>query len=118
MHQKYLETEINCLGNGHASVADTLMNMGNVYDSLGDHETALVHYQKALNIYVQALGPSRVSVAETMLSVAETMFNMSIVYDNTGGASKGLELTRSAHSICLAALGRDHPKTKECAQFI
>jgi hypothetical protein len=32
-------------------------------------------------------------------AVADTLFNMSMIYDNIGDESKGLELTRRAHSI-------------------
>jgi tetratricopeptide (TPR) repeat protein len=92
--------------------------LGNIYNRIGLVKDEQGNYNEALLMYKESLTVKVGKIGTGHVSVAETMFNMSIVYDNTGGASKGLELTRSAHSICLAALGRDHPKTKEYAQLI
>ena len=93
------------------SVATTEMNIGIVLKEQGDYENALVHLQKALDINIKCLGHSHVSVADTM-------YNMSIIYAKLGDESKRLELTRNAHSIYLAAVGPDHPTTREVAKYI
>ena len=87
------------------------MNMGSVEGSRGNFQEALEYFEKALEIYLKSYGGAHEAVADTL-------FNMSIIYDNIGDESKGLELTRRAHSICVVALGADHPKTKNYARFI
>jgi hypothetical protein len=46
-------------------------------------------FEKSLEIKIQCVSNSHVSVADTM-------YNMSIIYDNLGDTAKGLELTRNA----------------------
>ena len=51
------------------SVAGTYNNMGNVYESLGDYEKALFHFQNALDIKIKSLGGAHVSVADTKTNI-------------------------------------------------
>jgi hypothetical protein len=67
-----LDAQVRCLGIGHVSVAETHGNMGNVYNSLGDYEKALFHFNTALPILIWQLGNAHASVAMTKGSMANT----------------------------------------------
>jgi len=50
--------------------------------------------------------------------MADTKQNIGLVYGKLGNNTKQLQLDREAHTIYLQALGPEHPKTKEIAQYI
>ena len=90
-------------------MAATEMNIGNVLQQQGDHENALLRYQKALKIQEVALGPFHVAVAATKLNIA-------LVYKRLGDLARARSFQSEAHSIYERNLGPDHPKTQNAAR--
>ncbi len=90
---------ISQMGQAHGSVADTYVTMGIVQRKLGIVQRKLRNLQKALELYQMALEIQLKCFGGAHVSVADTLFNMSMIDDNIGDESKGLELTRRAHSI-------------------
>ena len=92
-------------------MAVTLSNIAGVNNSRGKFQEALANMEKVLEIQLKCLGGSHASVAGTKM-------NIGLVYCELGNKTKQLQLDREAYSIYLQALGPDHPKTKEIAQYI
>ena len=84
------------------------MNIGNVYQRLGDYEKALFHLQKALAIQEVALGPSHADVARTK-------WNIGLVYQQLGNLAQARSCFEEAHTMFETSLGPDHPDTKKAA---
>ena len=59
----------------HSSIAETINNIGLVYDSQNRFDEALIKYEEALRIYKETL-PSNHS------SIASTINNIGLVYQN------------------------------------
>ena len=83
------------------SVAGTYVNMGVAYEKLGDYKNALVHQQKALDIYERALGPSHVSCAVTHANIGST-------YQKMGDTENAMTHLSIALPIHLESLGPKH----------
>jgi tetratricopeptide (TPR) repeat protein len=77
------------------------VNIGNVYQRLGDNEKALFHFNTALPVLESQLGASHVSVARTH-------GNMGCVYESLGDYEKARFHHDKALEIKLKCLGRDH----------
>ena len=92
-----------------ASVAGTYVNMGNVYQTQGDYEKALFHYQNALDIQIKSLGGAHVSVAMTKENIA-------IVHKQLGHIGQARILYQEAYEIFLKSLGQTHFNTQKAAR--
>jgi len=68
----------------HGGQATTLMNMGVVYNNLGENREALKSYDQALSIY-RELGDRG--------GEANTLSDMGVVYEGLGEQQKALEFT-------------------------
>jgi len=108
--EKSLNLRIQCFGTGHASVANTYLNMGAVeMKGLGNFKKALDLCEKALEIYLNCLGPAHVRVADTYV-------NMGAVQDSLGNFEKALELYEKALEIYLKCVGPHHEGSRHSEQ--
>ena len=78
-------SEHTCSAPSTKDVASTYNNMGNVYDSQGQYETALEFYQKNLDITIRVFGHQHNAVATAKYNIAEV---------KKGGGRKRLHLVR------------------------
>ena len=76
----------------------TFMNIGNVRQQPGDHESALLEYQKALGIQIKSLG----------VSVAQTYVNNGNVHEMQGDYEKALFHHQISLEIFKKSLGDSH----------
>ena len=95
----------------HLSVADSYNHIGNVYESQGKYEEALVQYQKALAIDLAVHGQDHPSVADSYN-------NIGVVYGSQGNTSAATEMYTKAYHIYLQVLGPDHPSTQGLKPFV
>ena len=58
-----LEIHDKLRGHKHPSVAAVLVNLGNIWKTKGDKDKALSHYQEALAIREEILGPNHWKVS-------------------------------------------------------
>ena len=82
------------------------MNIGNVYQSQGKYEEALVELKKGLDVLVTVHGQEHPSVAMSY-------GNMGYVYRSLGKAEEAREMFTKTYSIFLKVLGPDHPHTQK-----
>ena len=61
--ERALEIHEKLYGHKHPSVAGVLMNLGNVWKEEGDKAKAISHFQEALAIQEQILGPNNLQVS-------------------------------------------------------
>ena len=83
-------------------VATTLNHLGVVHSVQGKFEAAREHFQRALTIRENALGPDHTAVADSLN-------NLGTVYRNQGEYDKALECVARTLAIRQKALGTDHP---------
>ena len=72
-------------------------NIGLIYNSLGSHNNAFKHLEKALKIREKVLG-------ENNLMTANSYHNIGIVYNALGSHKKALEYYKKTMKICKAIL--------------
>ena len=75
-------------------VASSFINIGVVYGKKGDHENALVQFQKALEIQTRVFGSEHPDVAASIK-------NIGIVYHNKGDRAAATEMYTKAYHIFL-----------------
>ena len=79
--KEVLELKRNCFPQNHESIANTLNNLGLVYDDLGDNNKAKEFYEETLEIY-------RKTLPENHNSIADTLNNLGSVYSALGDKNK------------------------------
>ena len=77
-------------------------NIGEVYESQGNHDTALQYFQKALKIRKSIFG-------ESHLDVAMSYNNIGVVYCDIEDYDTALQYFQKALEIQKAVLGESHP---------
>ena len=82
-------------------MADTYVNMGNVFQTQGDYEKALFYHQNALEIYKKSLG-------DCHASVATTEDNIGIVLMKMGDLQNALLRHQKALDIRTRCFGTGH----------
>ena len=108
------------LGQEHPSVATTLNNLAELYESKGDYEKALTLYMQSLEIRENVLGPQHQSVAATLKNLAElyenmgdyvatTLNNLAEFYKNMGDDEKTILFYKRSLQISESVLGPKHP---------
>ena len=89
-------------GPEHRLVADTNLNIGNVYESQGRYEEALVQYGKAQEVYVAVYGDMHPDVTRTQGNIAN-------VHQQQGNYEEELFHYGMAQEVFVATLGHEHP---------
>ena len=92
-------------------MATSFDNIGLVYQEKGDHENALVQYQKALEIRTRVFGSDHPDVATSYQ-------NLAAVYQSQGNHVQTKEMVTKAYHIFLRMLGPDHPQTQGLKPFV
>ena len=87
------------------------MNIGNVYQQLGDYEKALFHYNTALPVLESQLGLQHANVAMTEGNIGN-------LYERLGDYEKALFHFNKAHDIFVRSLGPDHHNTQQAARAL
>ena len=99
---KVLGTKEKTLGPEHPDVAIVLINLGKLYNSLGDNAKAEPLLLRALAIREKALGPDHPDVANILISLG-------IIYKLLGNNAKAESLLLRALAITEKTLGPEHP---------
>ena len=94
-----------------SSLAKSYNNIGNVYQTQGVYEKALVQHQMALEIRTRVFGSDHPSVADSYK-------NIGIVYQHQGIMSAATEMYTKAYHTYLQILGPDHPSTQGIKPFV
>ena len=92
-------------------MADTYTNIGNVCDSQGKCEEALVQFQKALEVFLAVYGHEHPLVASLYQNIAA-------VYEKQGKQAQAIEMATKAYDINLKVLGPSHPSTQQLKSFV
>mmetsp|Transcript_5638 Transcript_5638/g.14284 ORF Transcript_5638/g.14284 Transcript_5638/m.14284 type:complete len:125 (+) Transcript_5638:596-970(+) len=58
------------LGDKHKDVAESYVDLGTILDALGEHDAALEHLEKALEILIQAVGEESREAAAVQFKIA------------------------------------------------
>jgi Tfp pilus assembly protein PilF len=87
-------------------VSETYNNIGNVYDSQGKHDEALVEYQKSLDIKIQVVG-------HVHPDVAITKQNIGLCFISTNRKQEAKEMFKQAADIRRQVFGPAHALTKK-----
>merc|ERR1719198_1009986 len=75
----------------NAGIADSLHNIGIVYDYKGDYDEALLYYQKSLKIFYRVFGVDENQVeTQGNSSIAQSLLNIGIVYKDKGDDDEAL----------------------------
>jgi serine/threonine-protein kinase len=96
--EKALALRAAALGETHADVAQSLLQLGQLLQSRGHYDLALIHYERALGIYRRNRDQS---------GIAQALFSMG----NAPGfpLDSNIVLTRQALAVRARAHGPDHP---------
>lgn len=100
--QRALTIREKALGKEHPDVAQSLGNLGSLYDAKGDYERAEQLHQRALMIREKVLGPEHLSVATSLNNLAE-------LYRQRSEYARAEPLLQRALTIYEKTLGSDHP---------
>jgi len=90
-----------------AEIAVTLNNLASICAARGALDEALSHYQRALALKEQLLGPQHPDVALTLN-------NLGLLRKRQGEFSEAAQLYRRALSIFEQTLHAEHPRLKTC----
>jgi pentatricopeptide repeat protein len=99
-----LEKSIAALGKEHPETARAYHNAGIFYNCIGNYESALEYYDKALKIMKKILGKEHPGTATSYNNIAN-------VYAKQGEYDKALEYYDKALKIWEKVLGKKHPGT-------
>ena len=91
-------------GSVSADAANSYVIIGNVYDAIGNHDSALEYYLKALEIWEKVFGTEH---SDTAMSYN----NIGIVCDEKGDYDSALEYHLKALAILEKVLGKEHSNT-------
>ncbi|CAF3530137.1 unnamed protein product [Rotaria sp. Silwood1] len=86
----------------HPDLAESYINIGEVYNKMSDYSKALEFYEKAHEIYEKALPSNHPDLATSYN-------NIGLVYNSKGDYSKAFEFHKKAHQIYTKALPQSHP---------
>ena len=102
------------LGENHPDLAITYGNIGGVYDSKSDYDSALQYYDKAMKIQERVLG-------ENHPDLATTYNNIGVAYNNKGDYIEALKYLNMALRIYESKFGAEDKRTlkaKECIETV
>ncbi len=102
--QASLSIRKEILGDEHPATALSYNNIGYVYSALGDNDTALEYFNKALAIYRKILG-------DEYPATAMSYNNIGSVYSKLGDYDTAIEYFNKALTIRQKVLGEEHPAT-------
>eukprot|EP00976_Prorocentrum_cordatum_P080121 1183850-Prorocentrum_minimum.AAC.2 len=102
--QRSLAVMEKVYGSDHPSVALSLNNLANVYDTIGEYDDALPLYQRSLAIC------EKVYEAEHP-SVATGLQNLGLLYYKMGSKGDARPLFERAVAVNERVLGKEHPET-------
>ena len=105
-YEKALEMTKTFLGESHPSVAFTLHNLGNAWNSSGEKKKAIEYYEKALEM-------KKVFLGESHPSVADTLNNLGIAWSELGEKKKAIEYYEQALEMTKTFLGESHPSVAD-----
>lgn len=106
LYRQALAMRERVLGQEHPDVAESLNDLGELYDHQGKYSEAESLYQRALAIREQALGPQDPKVAESLNNLGE-------LYSHRGKYNEAESLYQRALAIREQVLGSQHPKVAE-----
>ena len=92
-------------------VAMSLMNLGIVYDSLGEYGKALEYHEKSLGIKIKLVGQDH-------MDVAESRFNIGVVYWKEEKWDKVVECFEEAYRIRSKVFGHEHPNVTDTLEWL
>ena len=92
-------------------MANSRQGIGNVLESMGKYEEALVEHQKALEVFLAVVGQEHSDVASCYQNIAAT-------YQRQGNEAKATEMCTKAYRIFLKVLGPDHSHTLGLKRFV
>jgi tetratricopeptide (TPR) repeat protein len=101
-YEKTIEIERKAIPLNHHSLANSTVNLANVYSSMGDYRKALSLHEEALKIYQKILPPNHPYLASSHSNIGE-------VYRNMGEYSKALLSHEKALEIRQQSLPPNHP---------
>jgi CHAT domain-containing protein len=125
LHHQVLAIHEKSLGSDHPTTANSLSNLGRVFDLQGKYEEAETTYRRALNVREKVLGAEHPDVATSLNNLAKVLQELGKDQQITvsearararGGAVLGSlteveSMYRRALAIQDAKLGREHPDT-------
>jgi len=84
--------------------AETQKNLGELYDARGDSATAKFHFERALDLAKDILGPNNFEIADYLLYLAD-------IFRREDDYTEAEKLYNQALSILEKTLGPGHPRT-------
>ena len=96
-------------GHSHLDVAASYMNIGNVYNSQGKYEEALVQYRRSLDIKFRVLDHSHPDVANSKYNIAD-------LHEKQGDVEEAKKLFLECEQIYAGVYGQDHSETLDAAR--
>ncbi|MCC5945599.1 MAG: tetratricopeptide repeat protein, partial [Bernardetiaceae bacterium] len=100
--QQALTLRKEILGETHPDYANSLNNLGLLYEKMGNYAQAEPLYKESLKIYKEALG-------EKHPDYASSLNNLAILYWNMGNYTQAEALYKESMQIRKEALGEKHP---------
>jgi CHAT domain-containing protein/Tfp pilus assembly protein PilF len=102
LYKRSLAIWEKALGSDHPDVAQSLSNLGRLYENQERYADAEPLYKRSLAIYEKALGPDHPYVAASLN-------NLALLYKNQGRYADAEPLYKRSLAIVEKALGPDHP---------
>ena len=109
MHEIALVCVLALEGHDSPDVANSYLEIGNVYDSLCQHERALEYHQKALEIDIKVSGQDHPDVATSK-------YNLALLRRKRNETDIARQLFRECEQIYITVYGPDHSETVDAAR--
>jgi tetratricopeptide (TPR) repeat protein len=91
-------------GEGNATMAATLNNLGALKYMMGDWKSAVAYYEQSLDMHLQVHGKEHTDTAGSY-------HNLATALKHSGNLRRALEMERTALAIRSRVVGEDHPDT-------
>jgi tetratricopeptide (TPR) repeat protein len=88
----YFEILLKSLPNDHIDISEIYVELGNIYDELGEHNLALQNHQYALDIRQK-------QIPKDFILIASSLNNIGIVYKHMGNLAQAIDYCRQSLEI-------------------